>query len=186
MFDDSPDSWYVAAYWATYRFFYWNVGSPRDWYRSIKWHIQRARRGWAECDTWSLDWYLSGWLPKALRHLKNTKHSIPLAVFPSDSRYIKSCGNPTEEAEKVAEARWNEIMDKMIAGFEASARIQDGLYEAELGEYPLHRPIDVREDSWKKTHKDRMLAVRKLEERDQKLFEEGMALFTTYYFNLWD
>ncbi len=174
------------ACWAVYRFFRWNVGSPCDWYHSAKWGVQRVRRGWSDRDTWSLDWYLSGWLPAALRHLKETKHGIPLSVFPIDPQYIKPCGNPTEDAEKIAIARWDAIMDKMIAGFEASARIQDGLYEAELGEYPCHRPIDVRGDFWKKIHEDRMAAIRKLEERDQKLFEEGMALFTIHYFSLWD
>jgi len=166
------------VYWAVYRFFRWNVGTPRDWYRSVKWGIQRVRRGWSDRDTWSLDWYLSGWLPSALRHLKETKHGIPLSVFPSGPEYTKECGDPTDDAYKIAEARWDAIMDKIIAGFEASARIQDGLYEAELGEYPLQRP--------KKVHEDRMLAVRKLEERDQKLFEDGMVLFTAHYFSLWD
>jgi hypothetical protein len=42
-----------------------------------KWFIKRGRRGWADCDASSLDCYLSGWLPAALRHLKKTRRGLP-------------------------------------------------------------------------------------------------------------
>ena len=40
--------------------------------------------------------------------------------------------------------------------------------------------------TWKKVKHDRYLASRVLEERDEKIFKEGMALFAEHYWSLWD
>lgn len=187
LFDrDAPDPWYSRAYWFL-RFYpkkLWDA--PGDAYRHAKWFIQRGRRGWADCDTWSLDYYLNSWMPAALRHLKAHKHGTPMSVFPTGPEYTKDCGNPTEEAEAIAIARWDEIMDKMIAGFEASERINDSLYEKELGDYPMRRPDGLSRDAWEKVGNDRFAASRLLEERDEKIMEEGLALFAKHYHSLWD
>lgn len=182
--DDHNQSRLVDAYYAIWRFFHYNPwGNPRAAYREIKWFIQRGRRGWADCDTWSLDSYLSGWLPAALRHLKEHKHGVPNAVVE-----VEDCGfdgNPTPEGFKRAEARWDAIMDKMIAGFEADKRLESGLYE-ELGPYPMNRPAGVSADVWEKVKDNHFKASRILMERDQKIFEEGSALFIKYWHSLWD
>jgi hypothetical protein len=187
LFDEERDPWYTTVYYAVYRFFkYSTFGSVRRMYREVKWFIQRGKRGWADCDTWSIDYYLNGWMPDALRYLKKNKCGIPMSVFPTGPEYTKDCGNPTEEASEIAARNWDEILDKMIGGFEASQRILDGLYEKELGEYPLSRPAGVSRDAWEKVKDDRFAASRLLQERDEKLFEEGMALFAKHYHSLWD
>src|SRR5574337_894509 len=186
LFDAERDPWYTRVYWFVYRNGSRVRRAPRDAYYSVKYFIQRGRRGWADCDTWSLDWYLDGWMPDALRYLKAHKHGTPMAVFPDGPEYRDEHGNPNEAASEIAEARWNEVLDKIIAGFEASHRIQDGLYEGELGQYPLSRPEGVSRDAWAKVQDNRFAASRLLEERDTKIFEEGMALFAKYYWNLWD
>jgi hypothetical protein len=152
---------------------------------------QRATRGWADCDTWSLDYYLNSWMPDALRHLKKHKHGVPMAVFPTEPEFIDKDGNPTEEATHIAEEEWNKIIDKMIAGFEANARM-DGLYESELGPYPLFKSTD-KDDIFgfddpvhRRILHERYEKTIPLIERDQKLSEEGLALFVKYYNNLWD
>jgi len=94
--------------------------------------------------------------------------------------------NPSDEGMVRAQARWDAIMDKMIAAFEASERMSDGIYEAELGDYPMGRPSGVSIDAWEAVKKSRFAAIRLLTERDQKIFEEGMALFVTHYHSLWD
>jgi hypothetical protein len=59
--DCEADPWYSRAYWAIYRYFKYNPwGSPRRIYYKMKFTLQRARRGWADCDTWDLDHYLDG------------------------------------------------------------------------------------------------------------------------------
>lgn len=49
-------------------------------YYQVKWFIQRGRRGYADCDVWSLDYYLAGWLPKALTHLQDNNISHPTGM----------------------------------------------------------------------------------------------------------
>src|SRR5208282_4063004 len=90
-----------------------------------------------DCDTWSLDWYLAGWLPAALRHLKKHKHGIPIGMF--DGLATDEDGNPAKGTWPVAEKRWDDVMDKVAAGFEAWTRQNEGVYEGELGPYPLRR-----------------------------------------------
>ena len=59
--DCDTDPWYMRVYWAIYRYFNYSPwGSPRRIYYKMKFTLQRARRGWADCDTWDLDHYLDG------------------------------------------------------------------------------------------------------------------------------
>jgi len=183
--DPEDDPLRTKMYWAVYRFWanHW-LCNPRSVYREIKWFVQRGRRGWADCDTWSLDNYLSRWLPDALRHLKTTRHGIPCEMF--DGLPTNAEGYHDDAEFAIAAARWDAIMNKMVAGFEAWNRIQDGLYEGELGEYPMRRPDGVSREDWKKTKDDRFKASRLLEERDKEIFDEGMKLFSAHFGSLWD
>ena len=74
----------------------------------------------------------------------------------------------------------------MIGGFEAARRIDDGLYEKEIGPYPSRRPAGVSPSSWHKVKDDHFVALRALEARDQALLEEGLVLFAKYYQTLND
>jgi hypothetical protein len=109
-----------------------------------------------------------------------------MQCFPEGPEYTKDCGNPTDEAFKIAEARWDEIMEKMIAGFEANNRMDDCLYEKELGPYPSRRPNGVSQEAWHKVKDDHFVALRALEARDQAILEEGLALFAKHFQSLWD
>lgn len=162
-------------------------GGPRRAFLAIKWFIQRGRRGWADCDTWSLDWYLDRWMPDALRYLKANKCGIPRETLEGLPTNDENGFCPTDEAFSIAEERWNSILDRMIAGFEAGRRMSGGLYNSELGpDLPWRRPAGVSADAWQKISTDRTVAISKLKKRDQELFNEGMALFVEYYRSLWD
>lgn len=183
--DHNSRSWLVDAYYSVWRFFHFNPwGNPRQAYREIKWFIQRGRRGWSDRDVWGLDDYLSGWLPDALRRLKEKKQGVPGAMFETED--CGKDGNVTEDGMVRGEARWNAIMDKMIAGFEADAAMQDGIYEKELGSYPMDRPSGVSAGAWEKTKKERSASSRKLDEHYAAIWEEGAALFIKHYRSLWD
>jgi hypothetical protein len=187
--DCATDPWYGRVYWAIYRYFNHSPwGSPHRIYNETKFILQRAHRGWADSDTWSLDGYLNSWMPAALRHLKEHKHGVPSCMFVPEDSIVGGDwqGNPSDEGMVRAQARWDAIMDKMIEAFEASKRMSDGIYEAELGDYPMGRPSGVSIDDWEAVKKSRFAASRLLSERDQKIFEEGMALFVTHYHSLWD
>jgi len=187
--DCETDPWYARVYWAIYRYFNYSPwGSPHRIYSETKFVLQRAHRGWADSDTWSLDGYLDSWMPAALRHLKEHKHGVPTCMFVLGDTVVGGDwqGNPSDEGMVRAQARWDAIMDKMIEAFEASKRMSDGIYEAELGDYPVGRPSGVSIEAWEAVKKSRFAAIRLLTERDQKIFEEGMALFVKHYHSLWD
>jgi hypothetical protein len=184
LFDPTPDPWRTRVYWAIYRSVRIVRSAPRNTYYAIKYFIQRGRRGWADCDTWSLDSYLDGFMPHALRYLKAHKHGVPGGMF--EGLPVNDRGYHDDAEFKIAEARWDAVMDQMVAGFEASTRMQDGLYEKELGSYPLDRPAGVSRDAWATVKDNRFAASQLLQARDQKVFEEGMGLFLTHYRSLWD
>jgi hypothetical protein len=179
-----PRPWYTKTYNSLRYFFKHTIGTPRDWYKEVKWFIQRGRRGWADRDTWSLDWYLSGWMPDALRHLKNTKHGVPSAMFEGED--CATDGNPSEEGMARASARWDAAMDKMIAAFEAHRRMGDFSYEEELGEYQFSRPIGVSVDAWEKLSDERHDKQQLLIKRDELIEKEGLELFVKHFHSLWD
>ncbi len=179
------DPWYAKTYWAVYRFFKWHkIFHPVQMYDEVRWFIQRGRRGWADCDTWSLDDYLDGWMPDALRYLKEHKHGVPMGMF--EGLPTNEHGYHDNEYFNVAEERWNEVMDKMVAAFEANRRIGGGLYEKELGLEPMRRAAGVSRDTWSKVKDDRAVASRILEQRDYEISKEGLALFVEHYRSLWD
>jgi hypothetical protein len=79
-----------------------------DKYRKLKWFIQRGKTGYADCDLWSLDWYLNSWMPKALRQFKGNTCGIPMGL---------------------SEKRWYAILEDMIIGFESNKKIQEMDYK---------------------------------------------------------
>ena len=164
--------------------------SPSTYFYWLKYKVQRAQRGWADCDTWSLDCYLSEWLPNALRHLKKHKHGTPCSMYNEgelETVQPDGCQWAGEEADERASRKWDIIMDKMIAGFEAKNRVDDGLYEKELGPYPSEPDVLIKiNEPWSKEKEERFNKSEELRKRDEDTFKEGAALFIEYFHNLWD
>src|ERR1700677_1618409 len=117
----------LSSGYRTFTSYWWKYWlSPSSYYYWVKYKIQRANRGWADCDVWSLDYYLSQWLPDALKLLRNTKHGTPLSMFePGECETIQPDGTQWAgaEAEARAEAKWQVTLTKMIEGFEALNRM---------------------------------------------------------------
>jgi hypothetical protein len=188
LFEKNPDldPLRTRVYWGIRRF--WNnhwICNPRDVYYKFVYAYQRVVRGWDDRAVWSIDWWLDDKMPDMLRQLKRDKHGIPGSMFEGLPTIPDEEWNYTDEAYVIAEQRWDAIMDKMIAAFEASRRIQNHTYP-ELGDYPLYRPEGVSKEDWKKAKDDHFAASKLLAERDQQIFDEGMALFVKHYWSLWD
>ena len=57
-----------------------------QFFRSLKWAYQRATRGYADCDVWSIDiWFLSI-IPNMLRDLEGFGNSYPIGKTPIEWR----------------------------------------------------------------------------------------------------
>lgn len=101
-----------------------------------KWFCQRGWRGYADRDTWSIDWYLSSWMPEALGRL--SKHGYPGDMCSHD---FSDSGCPHEQDHM---NEWATIMRKITDGFRA-ARIQN-IYAYRLGQARYDRLEKVREE----------------------------------------
>lgn len=78
--------------------------------KEIKWFIQRGKRGYADCDVWSIDWYLDSWLPEAVRELKGG-FGCPGDLY-DGTKKDNECW------------KWQEILEDIAKGFEASRKIR--------------------------------------------------------------
>lgn len=106
------------------------IGFIPDKIRRVKWFIQRGRRGYADCDLWSLDSYLARMLPQALRQLRDTSHG-----YPQDLTF--------EE--------WDMILTQMAEGFEEHTYIMD------YKNWPKENDVQTYLE-WVKPHQDKLEA----------------------------
>lgn len=187
--NNNPDPIRTRVYWAIRRFWcnHWLCNWDTN-FRKVKWAYQRVVRGWDDTAVWSIDYWLDEKMPDMLRKLKEDKHGVPMSMF--DDLPMNEHGYHDEPEMEIASKRWDEVLDKMIAGFEASRRVKDATYEdappVGLGPYPLYRPKGMPKDEWKQVQHEHFLKSEELRKRDEKIFEEGMALFVKHYWSLWD
>jgi hypothetical protein len=121
----------------------------------VRYAWQRVFRGWDDTVAWSLDWYLAKMIPVWLKELKKNRHGLPGTIF--EDKDLDEIGNSTPEGEIRAEIKWNDILDKIIHGFEVYAELEHLVF-TDLKEY----------------------------EKDKEAFEEGFDLFRKYFGNFWD
>lgn len=77
-------------------YIWWNWLSDRP--RKLYWFLQRGWRGYADCDTWAFDYYLSKVITGGLKHFKKYYHGT----------------DPSEE-----------VFNKIIEGFECAILLVD-------------------------------------------------------------
>ena len=70
---------------------------------NIKTFIQRGKRGWADSDTWSFDWYLTNIIIEGLKHLKKHKSGHPIEFQTSKE--------------------WTKVLDKIIKAFKIHKKV---------------------------------------------------------------
>ena len=128
--------------------------------RRVRWFVQRGKRGWADCDWWNMDRYLSTIILPMLKQLKENQHGYP------------------GYGQASTPEKWDAILDKMIEGFEAANRVIEDDYYKEISgdsiEAITHAP------------REEMLKWGEASKRDQKVFSENMKLFNKWFFALWD
>ncbi len=63
------------GFWAVYRFCRFKLPYL---HKNIIYFFQRGFRGWADCDTWSLDTYLDKVIRDSVEYLRVNKHGYPM------------------------------------------------------------------------------------------------------------
>jgi len=144
--------------WCKFRLYFWDY--PQDTIRNIKWFIQRGKRGFADCDIWQFDYYLSHLIENGIGRLSDVVHGIPNSLKDLDD--------------------WKNILGKIRRSFHIAKLIANG-------EWIYVSFDDWTEEKYKEDKKiyDRHnVIVMDLETVIR--YEEGIFLFKKFYFDLWD
>ena len=157
--DDLSSEWREKWY---NKYFVIPVGSVYRWAWEvpdcIKYFVQRGRRCWSDQDAWAIDyWLVEGLLPM-LERLRKNKLGTPSSMYKLSDGVTKD-GQPTDEAYKLAEQRWDNILGEIIYGLKCAKKLQD----------------------WNYDHSDA-----KLEKRLVKSVRRSFALMGTNLFDMWD
>lgn len=152
----------------------WPEGQALRWYlwftfkeipRVFKAKWQRSTRGWADCDTWSIDAWFQQVMPEMLRHLANNKHGCPMNMFSEEELEKMNQGDSEAIDDEAAHQKWHDILLEMAWDIEAHVRFWDKLDELEH--------LDIR-------------AFAKKEQESEEQVLRGVDSFRKWFYALWD
>lgn len=83
-----------------------------DFIDSVRWFIQRGKRGYADCDIWQFDTYLAKMIFEGARKIKEIKHGVPMIYFKPCDRGYKD-GNFSEAVMERADKRFDYVLDEI-------------------------------------------------------------------------
>lgn len=148
--------------WAPFRFGKTLLRLPKE----LKWKWQRMQRGWADCDTWSLDRYISDVLIGSLTHLKENNHSLPMS-FCGEMKMRKNGTWYHTVSDEDASKAWNACLQEMIDGFGSKDK-EDDLENPDFSD-------PVAKAAW-------YAEIERLQAKQTK----ALALFAEHFNDLWD
>ena len=105
-----------------------SIRAIKDFPSEVKWFYQRGSRGWSDRSAWSIDTWLVDNLIPMLERLKNNKYGTPTSMYRDDEGYGTDL-NFTEEADRLAEQRWDNVLSEIIYGLKCAKKIQDLDYD---------------------------------------------------------
>lgn len=141
---------------------------PGDFYRSIKWSIQRHVRGYADCDLWSMDDALGKII---IKHLKAFKKMNRMGYQMMSGETKEDKDGCTVPANPDADIKaWEDCIDGMIEGFEYM--IAD---DTERKPYKLFLEKKISKEEWIKREKE-----------DNEAAKKKAYMFIDYFNALWD
>lgn len=126
-----------------------------DWKYETEYAFQRAFRGYDDRYWWGHHTAHARITIQALKKLRAERISSPSILF--------DINTSSEEGH----AKWDSILDAMIAGFQASLDIDDVHFTTPDGEFDAD-----------KTYAERAKLKKKI--------DRGLRLYAKYYLNLWD
>ena len=125
--DKENAKWYNKYFVIPFHTFIYAIG---EFPSKVKWFYQRGSRGWSDRSAWSIDIWLVDNLIPMLERLKKEKHGIPTSMFRKKDGVDKD-GTSTDEADWLAEQRWNNVLSEIINGLKCAKKIQDLDYDYE-------------------------------------------------------
>ena len=153
--DKENAKWYNKYFAIPFQRF---IQAIKDFPSEAKWFYQRGSRGWSDRSAWSIDTWLVDNLIPMLERLKRDKRGTPLSMFRKKDGVSKN-GISTDEADRLAAQRWDNVLREIIYGLKCAKKIEDLDYD----------------------YKDKELTKR-LTKSSQRSFE----LIGKHLFSLWD
>lgn len=158
-----PNPWYKEIYYIVfYRILYKIKRIPKE----IKWFFQRGKRGWADCDVWGLEHYLTTVIYETLVHLKQNKNGYPATKDPITGKV------------GFDEGRWVNILNDIIEGFYILKQIGDTI-EWVPYEWSKKKRVD-----FDKRFKN--LDTRAITKEEQDKIKKAWKLLEEHFLALWD
>ena len=152
--DEENEKWYNKYFVIPFHTF---INTIKNFPSEVKWFYQRGSRGWSDRSAWSIDTWLVNNLIPMLERLKKDKHGIPASMYRKKDLF--EIEYSTDEADVLAEGRWDDVLDEILYGLTCAKKIQDSDYD----------------------YKDKKL-IKRLNKSSQRSFE----LIGKYLFSLWD
>ena len=141
---------------------------PGTYLYPILYAYQRVTRGWADCDTWSLDNHLCEVISDAVDHLAASKCGYPGSL-------------QVEDDEGAGPAKWNRILCEISAGFKAGPHVDDMPQEFIT---ELETSTGIMAQLGMKDQKYDMVKICAYQAEQRDKFDHGMKLFHQYFFSL--
>ena len=153
--DEEDAKWYNKYFVIPFQT---SIRAIKDFPSEVKWFYQRGSRGWSDRSAWSIDTWLVDNLIPMLERLKRDKHGTPSSMFRKKDGVSKN-GISTDEADRLAAQRWDNVLREIIYGLKCAKKIEDLDYD----------------------YKDKEL-IKRLTKSSQRSFE----LIGKHLFSLWD
>lgn len=112
--------------------------------KKVKWFIQRGTRGWADCDVWSIDWFLTDIIPEMIDQLKETTQGPPISCYNKND--FDDIGNPIKGSDKKAQKKWFKILDEISEGFRLTRKSQNYEKLTKKEEQKINRAFKLFKD----------------------------------------
>ena len=125
--DEENEKWYNKYFVIPFHTF---INAIKNSPSEVKWFYQRGSRGWSDRSAWSIDTWLVDNLIPMLERLERDKHGTPLSMFRKKDGVDKD-GNSTDEANILAEQRWDNVLREIIYGLKCAKKIEDLDYDYE-------------------------------------------------------
>jgi hypothetical protein len=133
-----------------------------EWKNQVVWAWQRVFHSFDSRVIWSIDWYLAEKIPLWIKELKVKKQGIPTEMF--DGLDHNENYEYSEDAWKIAQERWDNILDKIAEGFDSYMKLES------------HDFMDIKDEVKREKYK------KELEDK----YNEGFDLFRKHFGSLWD
>jgi len=121
---------------------------------------QRATRGWADCDVWSIDIWFTSIVPDMLKRLRDNGIGYPAILG-----HLGDTLGPKE---------WECILTQMADDLEALKRHEERWF----GEFGLYETENCDLEHSRQCYRDEMEATR--------IVQRGLFEFYVWFFSLWD